>query len=1389
MDTRERRSRVAGWRDLRVGAAVLAMTAAACGERAGRQPMQDEPVGEARQEMLEGSAAWASEERSMSFALAWGDVDGDGDLDLAVGNRGYAVRVYGNDGGTLAPGAVWSSSEVAQTHSVAWGDVDSDGDLDLAVGNDGAPNRLYRNDGGTLGAEAVWSSAESADTYSVAWGDVNGDGDLDLAVGNHGRAPNRLHENDGGTLLPSATWSSSETGQTRSVAWGDVDGDGDLDLAVANDNDSNLVHRNDDGSLGTAALWRSSEVDNTTSQAWGDFNADGNFDLAVGNWDAQSRIYYSHGDTLALTWNAAAADPTHAVAWGDVDGDGDVDLAVGNLGEPNRVYVNVNITNTPAWSSTEQDQTNGVAWGDVDGDGDLDLAVANIDAPNRLYYNESATLGPSGFPLAHPPDTWTSVAWADIEGDGDLDLAVGNHGAGPNRVFRNDGGTLALVWSAAEAEDTFSVAWGDVDGDGDLDLAVGNHGEAPNRLYGNDGGMLAETAIWSSAEAGHTRAVAWGDVDGDGDLDLAVANDDGPNVLHRNEGGTLTTAAVWRSTAAGNSTSLAWGDVDGDGDLDLAVGNSTEPCRLYRNDGGALTEAASWSSPAMLAYSVAWGDVDGDGDLDLAVGTHGDAPDVLYENAGGTLGETAVWSSTEQVSANTIAWGDADGDGDLDLAVSNTAEVPIDGMRTLLYLNDGGSLATEAGWLSPQESGVGLAWADVDGDGDLDLSVGVPGSALRIYPNNLFGAAVLPETPVRPRVGRPGTTPSAAGYSSAERLAWPIITVPFVLLDHESDTAPLVRLQYSRQGGGQWLDANVTGATTGLAASPEGTAHSLDWNVQADEVVGDNIALRVLVEYQAPSHAGGPLQRPRVTSVSPTFRVVQCIPGAECCTETATFVADGTSCADDGLYCTGLETCQSGACVSSGDPCAANVGDGDSDCAEACDEDTAACGAAEPDGTVCAGGVCEGGTCAGGEEDDDCGCRMPGRPSSRVGASLVLFCLVLLLVRRRRPSPRLGGMTMLGAALTFLVASSVLLASCTNEPGGSGGAGGTLASGGGGTGGEAGNGIQCGGLVPTGRSCSGLDQSCGPTDDEDCCASVCVPGGSYLRSYDGIDFPDDSFPATVSSFALDRYEVTVGRFGAFVEAGMGTQQTPPAAGDGAHPLIAGSGWDAAWNSYLPADTAALKAGLRPDGSAGYFCTYEDTPGAGGWAAERAINCVTWFVAFAFCAWDGGRLPTEAEWNYAAAGAEEQRYYPWSSAYPPGNTTRDPTYANYCCAGPDTTCRPSCNPLELIDFVQPVDTRSPKGDGRWGHANLAGNVAEWLLDVFLEDAFGHPEKYITPCDDCAALTPGLRRVMRGGDFESSNPENSQPDMLRSAIRNAWTPDWSTPNLGVRCARTP
>jgi len=99
--------------------------------------------------------------------------------------------------------------------------------------------------------------------------------------------------------------------------------------------------------------------------------------------------------------------------------------------------------------------------------------------------------------------------------------------------------------------------------------------------------------------------------------------------------------------------------------------------------------------------------------------------------------------------------------------------------------------------------------------------------------------------------------------------------------------------------------------------------------------------------------------------------------------------------------------------------------------------------------------------------------------------------------------------------------------------------------------------------------------------DRSCCESPVISGGTFARAYDKAAdamYPDNSNPATLSAFRLDKYELTVGRFRQFVASGGGTQANPPAAGAGAHANTPGSGWDASFSTVLDPDTAASSQG-------------------------------------------------------------------------------------------------------------------------------------------------------------------------------------------------------------------
>jgi formylglycine-generating enzyme required for sulfatase activity len=289
---------------------------------------------------------------------------------------------------------------------------------------------------------------------------------------------------------------------------------------------------------------------------------------------------------------------------------------------------------------------------------------------------------------------------------------------------------------------------------------------------------------------------------------------------------------------------------------------------------------------------------------------------------------------------------------------------------------------------------------------------------------------------------------------------------------------------------------------------------------------------------------------------------------------------------------------------------------------------------------------------------------------------------------------------------------------------------------------------------------------------ESCCTSPEVTGGTFYRTYtnDGSGPTAEADPATVSSFRLDKYDVTVGRFRQFVSAWNAGWR--PTAGSGKHTHLNGGlglvnsgvnsgvpgtyepGWIASDNNNV-APTNANLACSAPRVSA----TWTNVAGT---QENLPMNCTNWYEAYAFCIWDGGFLPTDAEWRYAAAGGAEQREYPWGSTDPG-------TGSQYAIYGGKS--------------IAPVGSAT-LGAGLWGQFDLAGNIGQWNLD-------GCTLGYADPCTDCfspTTTTGALAALCRetGGTYSG---DSLKSDLLSAARVNSGA-EWSRyAYFGFRCARTP
>ncbi len=345
---------------------------------------------------------------------AWADFDNDGDLDLFVGMRGDANRLYRNDAGVFTDvAAEVGLADEEETRAAAWGDFDQDGDFDLYVGfrlTPGSPNKLYRNDEG--GSRFVDVAPEYrfdllGNTRQASWVDFDGDGDLDFFVAFRD-APNRLFRNDGGSFAEvSEELGVADPRRTVGVVWFDMDRDGDLDLFVANQNgDSDAFYRND-----------------------GAYFTDVAPELGM-DWAGRGEEYGSVGPAVV-----------------DFDNDGDLDLFIATYG-PDVLWENLvdgSFRNAaPGTQLAEDRHSTSAAWGDANHDGWADLFVAAYlsdvaEVPDRMFRNTEGSFTIVTPDLMVEKGASHGVAWADFDGDGDLDLALANNHpeAGAHQLYRN----------------------------------------------------------------------------------------------------------------------------------------------------------------------------------------------------------------------------------------------------------------------------------------------------------------------------------------------------------------------------------------------------------------------------------------------------------------------------------------------------------------------------------------------------------------------------------------------------------------------------------------------------------------------------------------------------------------------------------------------------------------------------------------------------------------------------------------------------------------------------------------------------------------------------------------------------------------------------------------
>ncbi|MGW2563856.1 formylglycine-generating enzyme family protein [Streptomyces sp. NPDC001514] len=271
-----------------------------------------------------------------------------------------------------------------------------------------------------------------------------------------------------------------------------------------------------------------------------------------------------------------------------------------------------------------------------------------------------------------------------------------------------------------------------------------------------------------------------------------------------------------------------------------------------------------------------------------------------------------------------------------------------------------------------------------------------------------------------------------------------------------------------------------------------------------------------------------------------------------------------------------------------------------------------------------------------------------------------------------------------------------------------------------------------------------------------------LPGGRFLMGTEDADgFPADGEgpirEVEVAPFRIAATTVTNAQFATFVKAtGYVTEAER-------------FGFSFVFHGLLPDDLAAASQPVPevPWWRAVSGATWKHPEGAGSVIASRQnhpVIHVSWNDAQAYCEWSGTRLPTEAEWEYAARGGLEQARYPWGDELAPDGTQLLNTYEGVF---------PSTHTGHL--GTVPVKSYRPNAYGMY---NTVGNVWEWCSDWF--SVGFHPSG---PRENPTGPPKGTARVMRGGSYLC---HDSYCNRYRVAARSSNTPDSSTGNIGFRVA---